>query len=123
MSSVPKNKQELYQAIKGAFDKIYIDYSAIPEEYSRESGVEGNIKGTEITVSDTLAYLIGWGNLVLKWYQLASSGKMVDFPETGYKWNELGKLAVAFHSQYSSYSYKDLLSEFSETTEQLLSLI
>lgn len=123
MSSVPKNKQELHQAIKHAFDKIYSDYSDMPEEYSRVEGVEGNVKGTEITVSDTLAYLIGWGKLVLKWYRLTSSGEKVDFPETGYKWNELGKLAEAFHSEYGSWSYNDLLSEFSETTEQILLLI
>lgn len=61
MSSVPQSKKELHQAIKQAFDKLTIDYFSIPEEYSRVLGVEGNVKGTEVSVSDTLAYLIGWG--------------------------------------------------------------
>jgi hypothetical protein len=123
VSSIPQNKQELHHAITLAFDNILIDYSTIPEEYSRTVGVEGNTKGNEITVCDTVSYLIGWGKLVLKWYTLTSKGKTVDFPDTGYKWNELGKLAEAFHYQYSNWAYNDLLLEFSATTNKLLSLI
>lgn len=123
MTSVPKNKQELYEAITVAYEKILVDYLAIPEEYSRSLGVEGNVKGTEISVSDTLAYLIGWGKLVLKWHNRTSAGKDVDLPETGYKWNELGKLAQAFHSQYEKWTYNDLITEFKSTMSELLSLI
>ena len=122
-SSVPKNKQELHQAITVAYEKILADYLSIPEEYSRHAGVEGNVKSTEISVSDTLAYLIGWGKLVLKWHGRKSACKEVDFPETGYKWNELGKLAQAFHVQYQKWTYSDLVAEFKSTTSELLSLI
>lgn len=123
VSSLPQNKEELYRAIKQAFEKVVIDYSAIPKEHTRKVGVEGNIKGSEITVCDTLAYLIGWGKLVLKWYNLTSAGKAVDFPKTGYKWNELGKLAEAFHSEYNSWAYSELLSEFRATTDEILLLV
>ncbi|WP_020413751.1 ClbS/DfsB family four-helix bundle protein [Microbulbifer sp. SSSA007] len=123
MSSIPNNKEELHQAIRTTFDKLLTDYSEIPEEYSRQIGVEGNIKNTEISVCDTLSYLIGWGKLVLKWYDLTSRGLKVDFPETGYQWNELGRLAHHFHRQYRDWSYKNLLSEFQLTTEQILQLI
>ena len=66
MSSVPKNKKELQRSIKVAFEKILADYSTIPYQMSRELGVTGSVEGTEISVSDTLSYLIGWGKLVLK---------------------------------------------------------
>ena len=75
MPSIPQNKEELTKAIQIAFDNLISDYSEIPEEYSRDIGVEGNIKGTKISVCDTLAYLIGWGKLVLKWYDLRSRKK------------------------------------------------
>lgn len=123
MPSIPQNKEELTKAIQIAFDNLISDYSEIPEEYSRDIGVEGNIKDTKISVCDTLAYLIGWGKLVLKWYDLRSRKKEIDFPETGYKWNELGKLANHFHVQFCDWSYKDLLSEFQSITEQILHLI
>lgn len=74
-------------------------------------------------VCDTLAYLVGWGNLVLKWYDLKSKKLEVDFPETGYNWNELGELASHFHSQYQDCSYGQLLLEFQSTTEKILQLV
>ena len=49
-----------------------------------------------MSVSDLVAYLIGWGELVLKWNEKKEKREKVDFPETGYKWNELGKLAKKF---------------------------
>ena len=123
MSSVPKNKEELQKSISVAFKKILADYSTIPPQISREIGVVGNVKGTEISVSDTISYLIGWGNLVLKWYDLKSKNQPVDFPETGYKWNELGQLAQHFHSEYHDWSYDKLIKEFTTTTDRILILV
>lgn len=80
MSSVPKNKEELQKSIKVAFEKILADNSTIPSQMSREIGIAGSVKGTEISVSDTISYLIGWGKLVLKWYDLKSKNEAVDFP-------------------------------------------
>lgn len=123
MSSVPKNKEELQKSISVAFKKILADYSTIPPQISREIGVIGNVKGTEISVSDTISYLIGWGKLVLKWYDLKSKNQPVDFPETGYKWNELGQLAQHFHSEYHDWSYDKLIKEFTATTDRILILV
>jgi hypothetical protein len=123
MSSVPTNKEELYQAIKLNSEKILEDYLSIPKEYAHKNDIEGNVKGAIINVADTLAYLIGWGQLVLKWHQLKSEGSDVDFPETGYKWNELGQLAQCFQSQFKSWSYSHLILEFKVTIAKILSLI
>lgn len=123
MSSVPKNKTELQNAIKVAFDNILVDYSSIPVIMSRKKGVVGNVKNTEISVSDTIAYLIGWGELVLKWHAKKSKGLAVDFPETGYKWNELGQLAQSFHKEYQKWTYETLLEEFKVTISNILTLI
>lgn len=60
---------------------------------------------------------------MLKWYALKSQGKPVDFPETGYKWNELGLLAQSFHNRYKDWSYQDLLTELEATTNDILVLI
>lgn len=96
MSSIPQNKSELILAIQDAQAKLMADYNNISEQHARTVGVEGNIKDTHISVCDTLAYLLGWGQLVLKWNALKNSNQNVDFPETGYQWNELGKLAQRF---------------------------
>ena len=99
------------------------DYRSISKSKARKLGVEGNIKGTIISVSDTVAYLIGWGKLVLKWHHLKSQNQDVDFPETGYKWNQLGLLAESFHEKYRDWKYDDLLVELESTVHEILLLI
>lgn len=123
MSSVPKSKDELLAAINSISPKLMNDYRIVPESLSRNCEIEGNVKGTQISVCDTVAYLIGWGKLVLKWHSLKSHGLPVDFPETGYKWNQLGLLAVSFHQQYSSWRYEDLLNELNSTINEITSLV
>ena len=123
MSSVPASKDALVLAINNSFLKLMVDYRSVPESLSRECGIDGNIKGTMISVCDTAAYLIGWGRLIIKWYDLKAQGKNVDFPETGYKWNQLGELAQHFHNEYRQWAYNDLLNELEKTTNNVLLLI
>lgn len=54
-------------------DKVFVDYTVILEALSRKLAVEGNVKGPEISVCDTLAYLIGWGKRVISWRRLTES--------------------------------------------------
>ena len=123
MSSVPQSKDELLSAINSIFPKLMDDYRIVPESLSRKCELEGNIKGTQISVCDTVAYLVGWGKLVLKWHSLKSQGLPVDFPDTGYKWNQLGLLAASLHAEYSDWKYEDLLTELDSTINELISLI
>ena len=123
LSSVPRNKDELELAINSVFPKLMADYRSISKSKARKLGVEGNIKGTIISVSDTVAYLIGWGKLVLKWHHLKSQNQDVDFPETDYKWNQLGLLAESFHEKYRDWKYDDLLVELESTVHEILLLI
>ncbi|MEF2524349.1 ClbS/DfsB family four-helix bundle protein [Vibrio mimicus] len=123
MSSVPESKDELLTAINSIFPKLMDDYLSVPASMARKCEIEGNVKGTQISVCDTVAYLIGWGNLVLKWHSLKSQGLPVDFPDTGYKWNQLGLLAVSFHDQYRDWQYEDLLKELDSTINKLILLV
>ncbi|MBB6521518.1 ClbS/DfsB family four-helix bundle protein [Pseudoteredinibacter isoporae] len=123
MSSIPQNKDELLNAIEDSYTKILGDYQRVPPSLTRTMGVEGNIKGTVISVSDTLAYLIGWGKLVIKWVEAKQSGRAVDIPETGYKWNQLGPLAEKFHKDYATWDYQALLEEYSVVIHRVLEII
>ena len=61
--------------------------------------------------------------MVLKWNHRKENGEKVDFPETGYKWNELGKLAQKFYSDYENLDYSDLLNKLDQTVDKILKLI
>ena len=95
----------------------------IPSELTIEKELDGHAKGTKMSVSDLVSYLIGWGELILKWNLKKESKKNVDFPETGYKWNELGKLAQKFYSDYESLQYSELLNRLDQTIKKIQELI
>ena len=55
-----------------------------------------------MSIHNLVSYLVGWSSLVLKWNRKSEDKEPIDFPETGYKWNELGRLAQKF--QFSLYT-------------------
>lgn len=120
---IPSSKNELITELKQSYSKLYQDLLKIPESLSRQMRLAGNIKGTHISVSDSVSYLIGWGELVLKWHDKKSKNLPVDFPETGFKWNELGKLAQKFHSDFNAESYQHLLLKLDQTYRAILDLV
>jgi hypothetical protein len=61
--------------------------------------------------------------LVLKWQDRKSNNLAVDFPETGFKWTELGLLAQKFHEDYQEESYPDLLSQLDDVVNRITALI
>jgi len=60
---------------------------------------------------------------VHKWHHLRSQKQHVDFPVTGYKWNQLGSLAESFYEEYRAWKYDDLLIELESTIKDILLLI
>lgn len=121
--AVPTNKEELIFEIENNYYKLKKELETIPSELTSIKQLEGHAKGTEMSISDLVAYLIGWGELVLKWNRLKENGKTVEFPERGYKWNELGKLAQKFYLDYENHDFKALLGKLDGIVNQILTLI
>lgn len=109
--SIPQNKEELLLAIDANFDKLLTELKKIPENIDGLPKMAGHSKKTEMTVGDLVSYLIGWNVLVLKWLDCDKHNKPVDFPDTGYKWNELGKLAQKFYDDYKDTSLDCLVKQ------------
>ncbi|MCM5559935.1 ClbS/DfsB family four-helix bundle protein [Pleomorphomonas sp. JP5] len=121
--AVPTNKTELVEAIRGNYLKLRTDLDGVPEALSRERTLEGHARHTVMSVHDLTAYLVGWGELVLKWHAGRNAGQQVDFPETGYKWNELGRLAQKFYADHADLTYPALLDRFASTKDRILTAI
>ena len=106
--AVPQNKEELQKAINTNFEKLKKELKTIPQELTTIQELEGHSKGTLMSINNLLAYLVGWGDLVLKWNKRKDNDESVDFPEIGYKWNELGKLAQKFYKDYKDDDFDKL---------------
>lgn len=121
--AVPTNRQELLQAIHSSYDRLVADLATVPEPLAFEPSLEGHAQNTSMSVHDLVAYLTGWNELVLKWQARRNAGEPVDFPETGFKWNELGLLAQKFYDDYRTLPYADLLQRFASAKEAIVELI
>ncbi len=120
---IPQNKQELLKALETTSLLLKQEFGAIPVSLARKKNMPGHAKGSLMSVCDLLAYLIGWGELVLKWDKLKENNATVDFPETGYKWNELGLLAQKFYSDHASKSFEELAVQYDKTLAALVALV
>ena len=121
--AIPKHKDELLKAITDNYHKLLSELSTIPADLTTTKELDGHAKNTFMSVKDLVAYLIGWGQLVLKWNDRKSKGLDVDFPDTGFKWNELGLLAQKFYKDYENEDFQMLNKKLEKTTNELLKLI
>ncbi|UMY64824.1 MULTISPECIES: ClbS/DfsB family four-helix bundle protein [unclassified Flavobacterium] len=120
---IPTNKDELRKAVLDDYRKLKVELSGIPGEVADRKELEGHAKDTMMSIHDLVAYLVGWGQLVLKWEERKNQGLEVDFPETGFKWNELGRLAQKFYADYEKDDFETLLTKLDTTTADILALI
>lgn len=121
--AVPRDKDELLEAINTNFDKLLIDLRDVPLSVVDERSLEGHAKGTQMSVANLAAYLVGWNELVLKWLDWEMAGELVDFPETGFKWNEQGRLAQKFYRDYEGVAYPQLIERLAGAKTRIVSVI
>lgn len=121
--AVPVNKEELILAINTNYKKLKKKLENIPIELTTLKDLEGHSKGTLMSINNLLSYLLGWQELVLKWNIKKQNKEEVDFPETGYKWNQLGKLAQKFYDDYKNDDFNTLLFKLDKKVEEILKLI
>lgn len=121
--AVPASQAELHAAIVSTFDKLMADLMRVPSDLAREATLPGHAAATTMSPADLVAYLIGWNELVLKWLDRDDGGERVDFPETGFKWNELGLLARKFYADYAALDWPTLLVRFATANARLVETV
>lgn len=117
------DKPQLLAAIGKAYGLLLRELKSVPPERVFESSLEGRSEGKTMSVADIVAYLIGWNELLLKWRERQEAGLAVDFPETGYRWNELGALAEKFHADYAALGWEERLQRLDAVKARTLALI
>ena len=121
--AVPTSKAELLDAIEISFAKLMQDLATVPAGRTAEKTLDGHVRDTRISVHDLVAYLTGWNELVLKWHARRDAGLPVDFPETGYEWNQLGPLAQKFYADYEGVPLDVLLRRFADAKGRIVERI
>lgn len=120
---IPTSRSELLDAIESNFAKLLKDLETVPAARCYETTLEGHVKGTMMSVHNLVSYLVGWNHLVLKWIDFDSKGAAIDFPESGFQWNQLGALAQKFYSDYEDIPFDELLTEFEGAKNRIVEFI
>lgn len=120
---IPKSRQELLDAIETNFDRLAKDLGSVPAHRTSEATLEGHVKGTMMSVHNLVSYLLGWNSLVLKWIEKETKDELIDLPETGFKWTQLGALAQKFYADFESVSFDQLLKDFAIAKQKIVDFI
>ena len=76
-----------------------------------------------MSVHNLVSYLLGWNMLVLKWIEKDAGGEPIDFPETGFRWNQLGELAQKFYADFGTVPFDRLLEDLEATKQEIVTFI
>lgn len=117
--TVPTSKAELLAAITTTFNRLMDDLVAVPPDRARDTTMNGHVDGTTMSPADLVAYLIGWNELVLKWLDHDDRHESVEYPEVGFKWNQLGLLAQKFYADHRALGWHELLTRLAEAKTKL----
>lgn len=121
--AIPHSKASLLSAIDLNFGKLRSELDGLPQGSVNEKSLEGHARGTQMSVADLVAYLVGWNELVLKWLDRDAAGEPIDFPETDFKWSELGLLAQKFYRDYEGVPFARLVERLEVAKDRIVSLI
>lgn len=120
---IPSNKSELTSAIIENYSKLLNDIVLIPKDKIKIKNLTGHQKNTKMSIHNLISYLVGWGELVIKWHQTNMNSNQSDLPELGFKWNELGLLANKFYIDYQDIEFSELLIQLENTKSTILDII
>lgn len=121
--AIPTSKSELATDIQRNFLVLWKELESVPVEMVLIPQMEGHAKGTMMSVHNLVSYLLGWGELVLKWVRLTEIGQPIAFPDDGFQWNHLGALAQKFYVDYSKVEFRDLSLALKTNQEKILVLV
>jgi hypothetical protein len=121
--AVPASKAELLAAITTTFNTLMSDLAKVAPDRAPEATLKGHVDGTTMSPADLVAYLIGWNELVLKWLDRDDRGEPVEFPEIGFKWNQLGLLAQKFYADHNALEWHELIARLVEAKTRLAATI
>ncbi|PID33322.1 hypothetical protein CR969_01390 [Candidatus Saccharibacteria bacterium] len=114
---VPTTKDELIKDIETTYKKLRPEFD-IDEKLALEETMEGQIKGTTMSVHNLVSYLNGWGQRMLEWDDFYRKNHQI--PEIG---TNYGEIAKSFYEKYQGVDYQKLLGQFDKTVEDILKML
>lgn len=76
--------------------------------------------GGKVSVEEIIAYQIGWGRCLIRWYEEGIQGRMPEMPGEGFSnWDYVG-IAKSFYQQYA---VKEQMKMFDQVVFRILDIV
>lgn len=111
----------LSEEIENACNKLIEIISKIPCNLRTDKTIDGT--GGKVSVADIIAYQIGWGKLLIGWYEAGIKGELPQMPGEGFSTWDYEGLAKHFYKKYQYDSYNQQLKEFNKVVKQILEIV
>ena len=113
-------KAPLSSSIQNAYNALTETATSVPLQDWHTKNIEGT--GGLISITDLIAYQIGWGKLLLSWYDAGTHDTMPIMPGEGFtKWDYTG-LAKHFYTKYAYSSPYEQCVAFQQTVLAILAI-
>lgn len=111
----------MVENIKKEFAKLIKAVSETPEKYQYKKEIE--FTGGPVSVSDLISYQIGWGKLLISWYDSGLQNKKFTMPGCGFdSWDYEG-LAIFFYKKHENKNIGKQLNEFEKVVKEIISIV
>lgn len=110
-------KQDLLTLTRTEYRKLGTILDTLPEKLRLANDGDG------VSPKDIVGHRAHWITLFQGWYQEGQAGNPVDFPASGYKWNELKRYNADLRKQQSMMSWDDAISLLDARHGELLTFI
>lgn len=79
--------------------------------------------GGKVSVSDLIAYQIGWGKALIRWYETGSRGKTPVMPGDGFSTWDYTAIAQNFYQKYQYDGLHEQMKVFAQVVSRLLEIV
>lgn len=111
----------LSQKILNEYTKLVKALLSIPVKARQIKSLPGT--GGQVSASDLIAYQIGWGKLLLGWYEGGIQERPFELPGEGFTtWDYTG-LARHFYIKYQYDSFLEQQREFDQVIQQIIQVV
>ena len=111
----------LSKEIETQYSKLIDALLQIPPSARSLNEVDGT--GGKVSVNNIIAYQIGWGKLLISWYEDALNGKTPLMPGEGFtKWDYVG-LAHHFYNKYHYKNDHEQEQQFFEVVKKIITIV
>lgn len=87
-----------HSEIRQAYDKLRITLAAVPIVKRNLKLIDGT--AGKISLTDLIAYQIGWGKCLIRWYESGLHSKVPEMPGEGFSQWKYAEIAQHFYEKY-----------------------